>query len=60
MTTEVRGLYRTPGAAFITDNSTAFDIPEEEYRASVYTPAYDDLPTKDAYRAIQGQRMGDA
>jgi len=57
--TEVRGLYRTSGAAFVTDGSTAFDIPEEEYRASLYPPDYDDLPSKDAYRANQGRRMGD-
>jgi hypothetical protein len=56
--TGVRGLYRSSGAAFVTDGLTAFDIPEEEYRASRYLPDYDDLPSKDAYRAVQGQQMG--
>lgn len=45
---DVRGLYRTPGFAFVTDNTMTFDIPEAEYRECGYTPDYDSLPSKDA------------
>jgi hypothetical protein len=48
---DVRGLYRTPGFAFVTDNTMTFDIPEAEYREYGYTPEYDSLPSKDAYKA---------
>jgi hypothetical protein len=51
MTSTVRGIYRTPGYAFVTDDTTAFDIPEPEYRECEYVPDYDTLPTKDAYKA---------
>jgi hypothetical protein len=51
MAHDVRGLYRTPGFAFVTDDATAFDIPEAEYRTSQYTPGYDDLPSKDSFTA---------
>jgi hypothetical protein len=51
MAHDVRGLYRTPGFAFVTDDTIAFDIPEAEYRTSEYTPGYDELPSKDSFRA---------
>jgi hypothetical protein len=51
MAHDVRGIYRAPGVAFVTDDSMAFGIPEEEYRTSEYTPDYDDLPSKSNFRA---------
>jgi hypothetical protein len=51
MTHDVRGLYRTPGHAFVTDDTMAFAIPEAEYRVSGYTPDYDDLPSKSSFKA---------
>jgi hypothetical protein len=50
MTSTVRGIYRTPGLAFVTDDTMAFDIPEAEYRDSEYVPNYDTLPTKAVYK----------
>jgi hypothetical protein len=49
MSNNVRGIYRTAGKAFVTDDVVGFDIPEVEYRESGYTPDYDALPAKDAY-----------
>jgi hypothetical protein len=51
MAHNVRGLYRTPGLAFVTDDTVAFDIPEAEYRTSEYAPGYDDLPSKNSFKA---------
>ena len=48
---EARGLYRTPGWAYVTDETTGLDVPEGRYRVAGYYPDYDDLPTKEAYEA---------
>ena len=45
------GFIAPPGFAFVTDNTMTFDIPEAEYRECGYTPEYDSLPSKDAYKA---------
>jgi hypothetical protein len=58
MSMEVRGLYRTPGWAFVTDDRIAFDVPEGEYRANAYTPEYDKLPTKEAYQGESKPETG--
>jgi hypothetical protein len=52
MAHDVRGLYRTPGFAFVTDDTMTLAIPEEEYRTSEYTPDYDDLPSKSGSEPI--------
>ena len=51
MSSNVRGLYRTPGRAFVTDDIMAFAIPKAEYQECGYVPDYDTLPAKDAYSA---------
>ena len=46
-----RGLYRTPGWAYVTDGIMTFDITESDYRRSAYKPDYDGLPSKHDYDA---------
>jgi len=50
---EIRGLYRTTGFAYVTNDRMAFIIPEKAYRAHSYSPDFDELPTKDAYHGRQ-------
>jgi len=45
------GLYRSPGWAYITDGTLAFDITEAHYRKRGYQPPYDNLPSKQQYDA---------
>jgi hypothetical protein len=52
----VRGLYRFPGWAYITDGTMTFDIREEDYRAKGYRPDYNKLPSKPDYDAAEAIR----
>ena len=52
----VRGLYRTPDWAYITDGIMAFDIREIDYRAKGYRPDYNRLPSKQDYDAAEAAR----
>lgn len=49
MVKKLRGLYRIPGWAYVTDEAVEFDLSEARYRQRHYEPAYDKLPTKEAY-----------
>jgi hypothetical protein len=51
-----RGLYRTPGWAYVSDGSFIFDVPESRYRDRGYEPSYDQLPTKKEYQALKGNK----
>ncbi len=46
-----RGLYRTPGWAYVTDDTIGMDVPEGTYRQKGYHPDYDSLPSKEEYDA---------
>jgi hypothetical protein len=49
---QFRGLYRTIGRAYVTDDTQmAFNVPEAEYRAFDYKPDYDSLPWREDYIA---------
>jgi hypothetical protein len=52
----VRGLYRLPGRAYITDGTMTFDIREEDYRAKEYRPDYNELPSKSDFDAAEAAR----
>jgi len=55
-----RGLYRTPGWAYVTDGTMTFDITESDYRRSAYKPDYDGLPSKQDYdAAVAARRAGE-
>ena len=55
-----RGLYRTPGWAYVTDSIMTFDITESDYRRSAYKPDYDALPSKRDYdAAVEARRAGE-
>jgi len=55
-----RGLYRTTGWAYVTDETIGFDVPEQQYRAKGYKPDYDQLPSKDAYDAAEAKKSSAA
>jgi hypothetical protein len=57
MAHDVRGLYRSPGVAFVTDDAMTFDIPEAEYRTAEYTPDYYDLPSEDSFKATRKAKI---
>jgi hypothetical protein len=52
----VRGLYRFPGWAYITDGIMTFDIREDDYRAKGYEPDYNKLPSKSDYDMVEAVR----
>lgn len=52
-----RGLYRSPGWAYVTDGVETFDVRESDYRAEGYKPDYDGLPSKQDYDAAVAARM---
>jgi hypothetical protein len=52
----VRGLYRIPGWAYITDGTMTFDIRELDYRAKGHKPDYNKLPSKLDYDAAEAAR----
>ena len=52
-----RGLYRSPGRAYVTDGLEAFDIRESDYRARGYKPDYDRLPSRQDYDTDVAARM---
>ena len=45
------GLYRDVGWAYITNGTMSFQVPEADYHAFGYEPAYQKLPWKDDYVA---------
>jgi hypothetical protein len=44
-----RGLYRNVGWAYVTNSIMSFRVPEDDYRALAYEPAYEKLPWKEDY-----------
>jgi hypothetical protein len=44
-----RGLYRTVAWGYVTNDNMSFQVPEAEYRAFGYEPAYEKLPWKEDY-----------
>ena len=56
MAKEPRGLYRSPGWACVADGTLEFDITEAHYRKRGYKPAYEELPSKQAYDAAEADR----
>ena len=57
MTKRPRGLYRSPGWAYVTDVVETFDVRESDYRAEGYKPDYDGLPSKQDYDTAVAARM---
>ena len=49
MTDAFRGLYRTIDGAYVTNSTMAFHVPEADYRAFGYEPAFDGLPWKESH-----------
>ena len=45
------GLYRDVGWAYATNGTMSFQVPEADYHAFGYEPAYEKLPWKDDYVA---------
>jgi hypothetical protein len=56
MTKVLRGLYRVPGWAYVTDGLMTFDIREKDYRLSGCAPEYHELPSKQDYDAAEAER----
>jgi hypothetical protein len=48
----LHGLYRTVAWAYVTNGTMSFQVPEAEYRAFGYKPAYEKLPWKEDYVGI--------
>ena len=48
-----RGLYRTVAGAYVTNGTTAFHVPEVDYRAFGYEPDFDSLPWQECYNAAK-------
>ena len=57
MARQLRGLYRFPGGAYVTDGVEAFDVREMDYRAKGYKPKYNGLPSKLDYDTDVAARM---
>jgi len=55
MAKKLRGLYRGPGWAYVSDGNFIFDMPESRYRDRGYEPPYDQLPSKKEYEALKGK-----
>jgi hypothetical protein len=53
MAKTLRGLYRAPGWAFVSDGTFIFDMPEARYRDRGYEPHYDQLPSKREYEELR-------
>lgn len=58
MAKKLRGLYRDPGWAYVSDGNFIFDMPESRYRDRGYEPPYDQLPSKKEYEALKGKDAG--
>jgi hypothetical protein len=60
MAKQPRGLFRTPGWAYVTDGTMTFDITESDYPRSGYKPDYERLPSKHDYdAAVAARRAGE-
>ena len=58
MAKKLRGLYRAPGWAYVSDGNLIFDMPEVRYRDRGYEPSYDQLPSKKEFEASKGKNTG--
>jgi hypothetical protein len=53
-----RGLYREVAWAYVTNGTMSFQVPEADYRAFGYEPAYEKLPWKEDYLATKRDELG--
>ena len=54
----LRGLYRAPGWAYVSDGTFIIDMPESRYRDRGYEPPYGQLPFKKEYEALKAKEAG--
>ena len=52
----LRGLYRIPGWAYVTDGYMTFDVREEDYGVKGCVPEYHNLPAKPDYDIAEAER----
>jgi hypothetical protein len=60
MTDAFRGLYRTIDGAYVANGEMGFHVPEANYHAFRYEPAFDKLPWKENYRPRADNDSGHA